>query len=162
MIRATLVAVLFCVIFGDAHAADDSSVSLLMKVNAVRLAQGLTPVSIDANLTRVAQRHAEEIAARGELSHTSIDGAHVGERLERVGYPYLLAMENLASGTLDAEDTLERWLGSPGHRLNLLSSAVRQAGVGYIEVPVPDMRVAYRSYWVLVLAYPASEPGPGS
>lgn len=161
MIRATLAAALFCVIFGGAHAADESSAALLTKVNAVRLTQGLPPVSMDENLTRAAQRHAEEIAARGELSHASIDGARVGERLDRVGYPYLLAMENLASGTLDAEDTLERWLDSPGHRLNLLSPAVRQAGVGYIEVPVPDMRVAYRSYWVLVLACPASEPGTG-
>lgn len=159
MIRAALAAFLFCTVCGGALAEDDPPAHLLMKVNAIRLAQGLPPVSSDAELTRAAQRHAEEIAARGELSHAGIDGARIGERLDRVGYPYVLAMENLASGTLDADDTLERWLGSPGHRVNLLSAAMRQAGVGYIEVPVPDMRIAYRSYWVLVLARPASEPG---
>lgn len=159
MTRASLAALFFCAVCGGALAGDNPPATLLMKVNAIRLAQGLPLVSSDAELTRAAQRHAEEIAARGELSHASIDGARIGERLDRVGYPYVLAVENLASGTLDADDTLERWLGSPGHRINLLSAAMRQAGVGYIEVPVPDWRIAYRSYWVLVLARPASEPG---
>lgn len=159
MIRAAVAALLVCIACGAALAAEDPPATLLMKVNAIRLAQGLPPVSSDAELTRAAQRHAEEIAARGELSHIGIDGARIGERLDRVGYPYVLAVENLASGTLDADDTLERWLGSPSHRVNLLSAAMRQAGVGYIEMPAPDWRVAYRSYWVLVLARPASEPG---
>lgn len=159
MIRVALATFLVCIACGGALATEDPPATLLMKVNAVRLAQGLPAVSSDAELMRAAQRHAEEIATRGELSHTSIDGARIGERLDRVGYPYVLAAENLASGTLDADDTLERWLGSPGHRINLLSAAMRQVGVGYIEVPVPDWRVAYRSYWVLVLARPAHEPG---
>ncbi len=159
MIRAALAAFLFCTVCGGALAGDDPPATLLTKVNAIRLAQGLPLVSSDAELTRAAQRHAEEIAARGELSHAGSDGALIGERLDRVGYPYMLAVENLASGTLDADDTLERWMGSPGHRVNLLSAAIRQAGVGYIEVPVPDMRISYRSYWVLMLARPASEPG---
>lgn len=160
MIRAALTAALLvCSVSGGVLADDNAPATLLTKINAVRLAQGLPPVSSDAELTRAAQRHAEDIALRGELSHTGADGARVGERLDRVGYPYVLAVENLASGTLDAEDTLERWLASPGHRTNLLSAAMRQAGVGYIEVPMPDWRVAYRSYWVLVLARPASEPG---
>ena len=151
--------VLFCTVCGGAFAGQDPPATLLMKVNAIRLAQGLPPLSSDADLSRAAQRHAEEIAARGELSHTGSDGSWIGQRLDRVGYPYVLAVENLASGTLDEDDTVERWLGSPGHRVNLLSASMRQAGVGYIEVPVPDMRIAYRSYWVLVLARPASEPG---
>lgn len=159
MIRAALAALFLCAACGGALAGEDAAATLLMKVNAIRLVQGLPPVSSDAELTRAAQRHAEEIAARGELSHTGLDGARIGDRLDRVGYPYALAVENLASGTLDADDTLERWLASPGHRVNLLSAAIRQAGVGYIEVPVPDWRIAYRSYWVLVLARPASEPG---
>lgn len=159
MTRAAFAALIFCAACGTALAGEDPPAALLMKVNAIRLAQGLPLVSSDAELTRAAQRHAEEIAARGELSHIGEDGARIGERLDRVGYPYVLAVENLASGTLDADDTLERWLGSPGHRGNLLSAAIRQAGVGYIEVPVPDWRVAYRSYWVLVLARPAPEPG---
>lgn len=159
MIRAALAALLVCAVYGGAFASEDPPATLLMKVNAIRLAQGLPPVSSDAELMRAAQRHAEEIAARGELSHAGTDGARIGERLDRVGYPYALAVENLASDTLDADDTVERWLGSPGHRVNLLSAAMRQAGVGYIEVPVPDWRIAYRSYWVLVLARPSSEPG---
>jgi uncharacterized protein YkwD len=159
MIRAAFAALFFCTVCGGVLVGQDPSSTLLMKINAIRLAQGLPLVSSDAELTRAAQRHAEEIAARGELSHTGTDGARVGERLDRVGYPYVLAVENLASGTLDADDTLERWLDSPSHRVNLLSAATRQAGVGYIEVPVSDWRIAYRSYWVLVLARPASDPG---
>lgn len=159
MIRAALAALLVCFACGSAFAGEDPPATLLMNVNAIRQAQGLPPVSTDTELTRAAQRHAEEIAARGELSHSGADGARIGERLERVGYAYMLAVENLASGTLDADDTVERWLGSPSHRVNLLSAAMRQAGVGYIELPVPDWRIAYRSYWVLVLARPASEPG---
>ena len=159
MIRTALAAFLLCTVCGGVLAGDDPPATLLMKVNAIRLAQGLPAVSSDAELVRAAQLHAEEIAARGELSHTSSDGALIGERLDRVGYSYMLAVENLASGTLDADDTLERWMDSPSHRINLLSKAMRQAGVGYIEVPAPDMRIAYRSYWVLVLARPMSEPG---
>lgn len=155
MIRAAAFALLALAACASAAAEEPAPVGLLAKVNALRTAQGLPPVTSDQDLSRTAQRHAEELAARGELSHAGVNGSRIGERLDAAGYRYSLAVENLASGTLDEDDTLDRWLASPGHRKSLLAGDVRQAGVGYVEVPVADMRVAHRSYWVLVLARPA-------
>ena len=119
-------------------------------VNFAREYHELDPLSLDVDLSRAAQDHAEDLARRGELSHRSLEGGRLVDRLRVVGYRYRLAAENLAAGPPRADSAVILWLDSPGHRRNLLLEGVTAIGVGYAKAASPEDR--FRHYWVLVLA----------
>ncbi|MGL4879776.1 MAG: CAP domain-containing protein, partial [Waterburya sp.] len=47
------------------------------------------------------------------------------------GYQYSTAGENVAAGYLDAEAVVAGWMGSEGHRANILNASFEELGVGY-------------------------------
>ncbi|HEX6134334.1 MAG TPA: CAP domain-containing protein [Longimicrobiales bacterium] len=105
-------------------------------VNGARHANGLAPLEQQEALARAAQGHAEELAERRTLDHNSTDPARrtMTMRIEAAGATWLRAAENLASmsGTASAvpAQTVRMWLGSDGHRRNMLSQAYTHTGVG--------------------------------
>jgi uncharacterized protein YkwD len=142
-------------ITADCAAAEDSpSTALLAGVNRQRAQHGLAPLALDARLTAAAQAHAEDMAARNLLSHESSDGARLDARLERAGYRYRFAAENISAGLPDPLRTVERWMESKGHRANILEKTATEAGIGHVDLPRADARTGFRNYWVLVLARP--------
>jgi uncharacterized protein YkwD len=101
--------------------------------NEAREHHGLEPLCADPQLTRVARSHSEDMIQKRYFSHASPSGETLVARLERSGYEYRTAGENIAWGTgLHAapEDTFERWMGSPGHRDNVLDGGFEEVGVG--------------------------------
>jgi uncharacterized protein YkwD len=108
------------------------------------------PLSSSAVLTRVAQAHSADMAARDVLAHEGSDGSAPSDRLTRAGYRWRLAGENIASGTTSPEETMERWLASPRHCANLMNADFTETGVAYVADPSSRGRV----YWVQVFAAP--------
>ncbi len=110
---------------GDLHRATD----------AARAEAGLAPTVWDDGLARAARQYAAQLAARRVLDHTGATTATrtVADRLARAGAPYAQHGENLAY-VLGAPDpvakTVDGWLGSPGHRANLLHPAFDRVGFG--------------------------------
>jgi uncharacterized protein YkwD len=101
--------------------------------NGTRTQHGLEPLCVDRELTRAARSHSRDMIEKRYFSHTSPSGETLGSRLERSGYGYRTAGENLAWGTgphATPEDTLDRWMESPGHRENVLDGGFREVGVG--------------------------------
>jgi len=101
--------------------------------NEAREHHGLEPLCADPQLTRAARSHSEDMIQKRYFSHASPSGETLGARLERSGYEYRTAGENIAWGTgphAAPEDTFERWMGSPGHRDNVLDGNFREVGVG--------------------------------
>ncbi len=101
--------------------------------NEVREHHGLEPLCVDPELTRAARSHSEDMIEKGYFSHASPSGETLGARLKRSGYEYRTAGENIAWGTgphATPEDTFERWMGSPGHRENVLDGGFEEVGVG--------------------------------
>ncbi|MCD2462764.1 CAP domain-containing protein [Streptomyces sp. MBT42] len=99
-------------------------------VNAERAKAGCGPLSANATLTRAAQGHSEDMAARDFFDHTNPDGAGPGERVTAAGYPWSTYGENIAMGQSSPEQVMESWMNSPGHRANILNCDFKEIGVG--------------------------------
>lgn len=103
--------------------------------DAARAAAGLAPTGWDDGLARAARQHAAQLAARGVLDHAGATPATrtVADRLARAGAPYAHHGENLAyvrGATDPVAYTVDGWLGSPGHRANLLHAEFDRVGFG--------------------------------
>ncbi|MEU3310145.1 CAP domain-containing protein [Nocardiopsis sp. NPDC055551] len=98
-------------------------------VNSERSANGCEPVHVDDRLTAAAQEHSDDMAARDYMAHQSPDGEGPGERANRHGYDSWGA-ENVAKGQQSAEQVMDAWMNSEGHRANILNCDLQAIGVG--------------------------------
>lgn len=104
--------------------------TVLTEVNQLRMRLGLPQLSPEPRLMQAAQGHACDNIARGGPSHQGSDGSSLGQRLQRAGYPYRTAAENIAWGKIAPGQVVEMWRGSPAHDRNLRNPAVTEAGLG--------------------------------
>lgn len=93
-------------------------------LNQYRASVGLHPLEYDPDLSAWAVRNNEHQAGRG-LGHHVNPNCH----------------QNCAFNTPDAASTADQWIGSRGHRANLLAPAARSFGIAYGPGP----------YWTLNL-----------
>lgn len=123
-----------------------------LRVNTQRRSAGLPMLGNDPRLANTAHRHACDLARRGIKGHVGSDGSHLRERLAREGYAARSGAENAGHGFENTPAGLVAgWMGSPGHRANLLDPNLVEAGVGVAQDPLgPDGRMK----WVMVYALP--------
>ncbi|WP_344883656.1 CAP domain-containing protein [Allokutzneria multivorans] len=98
-------------------------------VNQARAEAGCSALRIDERLANAAQRHSSDMAERNYFSHTSPDGASFDDRARAAGYPRP-GGENIAKGQRSAEQVMESWMQSSGHRANILNCRFTALGVG--------------------------------
>ncbi len=114
-----------------AVAADGWQDEMLAAVNAARSANGAPPVTLCGALTKAAQAHSTDQAAHESMSHLGSDNSSVSDRVARAGYVGWTGIaENVAAGYGDVKSVMEGWLGSPGHRMNLLEPSYTHLGLG--------------------------------
>lgn len=106
---------------------------LVALLNAERARAGLGPLTLAPALSVVAQAHACDLAARGDIGHSGSDGSTLTERLARGGIAAAMVAENTASGQSSAEAVLAGWLASPGHRANILRPNAARVGLGQAD-----------------------------
>lgn len=103
-------------------------------VNDERRARGEAPLVWDAELSRMARTHSSNMAQLGYLDHRSPDGLDMAERARAMGIRGWRALgENVAfnQGYGDPSGfAVQRWMGSPKHRSNILSSQFTRTGIG--------------------------------
>ncbi len=114
-------------------------------INDARSTATASPVAPNAQLRQAAQGHANDMSANNYFSHTSLDGSSFGDRINATGYSYCWGGENIAMGYPDTTSVFNGWMGSSGHRDNMLASQPTQFGLGHAPSG---------NYWVLVLARP--------
>jgi len=90
---------------------------LFDRVNAERAARGLAPLSYDHGLEQLATDWAAHMASAG-LSHNPKLPGDVGE--------------NVATGQTNSGQVHASWMGSDGHRRNLLSEGYGSVGIGIV------------------------------
>lgn len=127
---------------------------ILQLVNQKRQQNGLSPVTLQDNLTSAAQTHSVNMALQDFFSHTGQDGSSFSDRVSRTGYNWSRVTENIAAGYNTASSVVEGWMNSPGHRANILDANVTQMGIGYKFLSTDTGSVNYGHYWTQVFASP--------
>ena len=99
-------------------------------VNQIREQAGLVPYFADAALSEAARLRAHELMTL--YSHTRPDGREFHTVYEEAGVKNVRsAGENIAKGCpLSPYDMVVEWMGSEGHRENILDPAYHYMGVG--------------------------------
>lgn len=101
-------------------------------VNKVRTKEGLAALKIDSVIAEAAAIRAKEI--RSCYSHTRPDGTGFRDLLVEFGFSKGKAFnsgENLVGGFKTPEAAMSSWMGSPGHKTNILDPDFTSIGVGY-------------------------------
>jgi uncharacterized protein YkwD len=119
---------------------------MLARVNALRSKAGAPPLNLNQDLQQAAQAHAQDMLARGFFAHKSPSGTTVRERSRKAGYEWRAIGENIAEGQTSVEEVVTTWMGSPGHRKNILSRDFRELGIGLVAGKTRDGE--YRVIWV--------------
>jgi uncharacterized protein YkwD len=104
---------------------------LLALLNRDRAAAGLRALQSDARLQEIARGHSREMARTGEVVHVSDKTGSAVDRVRaaRVApFPRILA-ENVGRAFSTAE-VEHGFMGSPGHRANILNPNVTHVGIG--------------------------------
>ena len=118
-------------------------------VNEVRANEGVPPLEYDVALAQVARNHSLDMVARDYYSHDNPDGESPSKRASRqgyhcrrdFGYAYSIGVaENIFHGYGLAYSTMppaevaivamKSWMGSSGHRANILDRDYSKEGVG--------------------------------
>jgi uncharacterized protein YkwD len=116
---------------------DHTTALIVDKTNAFRRDHQLQALPSDANLTQAAQQFADFMARTNKYGHHA-DGRTPAERVKAAGYDYCAIRENIAyhrdSRPITAEDLArfftQGWIGSPGHRENILAKYATETGTG--------------------------------
>ena len=100
-------------------------------VNIERAKEGLSPLTIDANVQAAAMVRAKECEEL--FSHTRPNGTSFATALKEQNVSYRRAGENIAWGQKTPEEVVAAWMNSSGHRANIMNPNFTSIGVGYYE-----------------------------
>lgn len=83
-------------------------------INTERMTHGLPTLEPDPRLARLAQSWAEAMQQSGTLSHGDFAARFTDSMVGHAG------AENIAYGAMTEQQCVALWMGSPGHRANIL------------------------------------------
>ncbi|MFF5996373.1 SafA/ExsA family spore coat assembly protein [Lysinibacillus sp. KU-BSD001] len=101
-------------------------------VNVERAKEGLAPLSIDWELSRVAKYKSQDMHDKNYFSHTSPTYGSPFDMMKQFGISYKSAGENIAKGQTSAAQVVNDWMNSPGHRANIMNTSYTHIGIGYV------------------------------
>ena len=131
------------------YATGISSSALLAQSNGERTSQNESALQLNAELTAAAQAKADDMAARDYWSHVSPDGKQPWNFIQKTGYQYQAAGENLAYGFGTSDQVITAWMHSAEHRANLLNPNYQD--VGFATANVADYQGAGRQTVVVAM-----------
>lgn len=115
---------------GCASAVEQEELDL---TNEARASAGLPALVCDEALARAARLHSQDMCDQGYFSHSSRDGRSFTDRLDAQGASYGSAGENIAWGQRTPSEVHSAWMGSSGHRANILGRGYRRIGIGHVD-----------------------------
>jgi hypothetical protein len=98
-------------------------------VNQSRKRQGLPALVIEEQLSDVAREHAMDLLNRRHAVHRTTGTGALVDRLRASKIPYARALENVSLSP-SPEQAHERFMESPGHRVNVVDPYVTHMGAG--------------------------------
>lgn len=127
---------------GLQESTQDVEKEIHAEINRRRRSEGHDSVQWDQHLSIIGLRHSRDMAERDYFSHTTPEGMSASDRAKQVNYGYRRISENISLQTVDptmsvtcvAEEIVDGWIDSSGHRENVFDSKVTHHGVGcYID-----------------------------
>jgi uncharacterized protein YkwD len=122
-------------------------------ISGYRTNNGLPAVTLDPELTRLAEAQAATMAKRDKLDHNA--GKPFVARLKASGYDAKRAAENIGAGYHTLAEAFSGWRDSGPHRANMLLAGATRIGIAAIYTPSSK----YKVYWALILAEPEEKKG---
>lgn len=113
-------------------------------LTSIRTEHGLPPLAPDAKLEKAAAQQAGYMARASEMSHRTGWRKDFATRMAENGIEGAAA-ENVAHGAMEPDKLFRMWMGSRGHRRNMLDPRFAHYGLASAE----DGQG--RKYWALVL-----------
>ena len=101
-------------------------------VNEIRVQNGLSALTYNWELSRVARYKSQDMVDNRYFFHTSPTYGTPFQMIRSFGLSYRSAGENIAYGQRTPQAVVNAWMNSSGHRANILSSSYTQIGVGYV------------------------------
>jgi uncharacterized protein YkwD len=106
---------------------------LIELTNKERAREKLPALEPNALLFKSARGHSADMAKKGELEH-KLDGKNVADRADAVGYKFEDIGENIAvTDNETAAAIVKLWMGSEGHRANILNKDFVDIGIGIVK-----------------------------
>jgi len=122
-------------------------------ISSYRSSNGLPPVTLDPELTRLATEQAQAMAAKDKMDHDAKKPFE--ERIRKSGFDAAVAVENIAAGYHTIAEAISGWRDSPQHRANMLNANVTRMGIATVYAP----KSKYKVFWALILAKPDERHG---
>lgn len=121
---------------GGSNITEEANVSAYAKqvvgiVNQERAKAGLSPLTLNTKVSKVAQAKAEDMKNNNYFSHTSPTYGSPFDMMKQFGVSYSSAGENIAKGQKTPQSVMNAWMNSSGHKANIMSNSFEQIGVGY-------------------------------
>lgn len=102
--------------------------------NKERVKAGLIPLSTNPKLLATASSKNADMITYQYFEHTSPSGKTVSDLGREARYDYVVMGENLALGNFNnAQELLNAWMNSPGHRANILNENYHEIGVSVVK-----------------------------
>ena len=117
-------------------------------ISGYRTNNGLPAVTLDPELTRLAEAQATVMAKRDKLDHNA--GKPFVLRLKASGYDAKRAAENVGAGYHTLAEAFSGWRDSAPHRANMLLAGATRIGIAAVYTSSSK----YKVYWALILAEP--------
>lgn len=112
--------------------ASSYAATMLQLVNEERVANGLSKLSWNAELAKVAQTKAQDMVDNNYFSHTSPTYGSPFEMMKSFGVSYRYAAENIAKNA-SIEKAHTALMNSDGHRKNILNANYTEIGIGIVK-----------------------------
>lgn len=105
---------------------------ILQLTNAERKKKGLNELTMNSALASAAEQKGKHMLAEDYFAHISPSGVTPWFWMNKTGYRYTIAGENLAIDFTSAENVVAAWMASPTHRDNMLLSDYLETGVAVV------------------------------
>lgn len=148
--RARVMAIALCLVAAlgaatltapPAQAATEPASTVFSLTNAQRTKAGLKPLISDATLDAAAKAWAQHLASTCTFAHST--SSWRTSRTAKAGWT--ATGENIAAGFTSASSVMSGWMGSSGHKANILNKSYTGVGVGYATGTC-----GYKYYWVQI------------
>lgn len=99
-------------------------------VNQQRANKGLSPLTANWQLSRVARYKSQDMRDKVYFSHYSPTYGSPFDMMKNFGLSFYAAGENIAMGQSTPVQVMTSWMNSSGHRANILNPNYNEIGVG--------------------------------